>query len=193
MRIIGGVWRSRCLVRPSSATTRPVPDRVREAIFDMLGSHYDTPGALPALRVADVFAGSGSMGLEALSRGAGSCCFFERNRAALDALRRNLTALAVGPEARIIARDAWREALESPDACCFDLVLLDPPYADSDDATPDGAVTRYLTNLARLHGANPLVVLHHRARVQYSAPSDEAWSVLRQRTFGSSGVTFFQL
>ncbi len=170
-----------------------MPDRVREAVFDMLGSYYDTPGMLPALRVADVFAGGGSMGLEALSRGAASCCFFERDRAALEALRRNLQALGVGPEASIVMQDAWREAVAGPDGGPFDLVLLDPPYADSEDTSDSGAVRRYLRRFDQSDGGRPVVLLHHPARVQYTASADESWRVLKQRTFGSNGVTVFQL
>ena len=159
----------------------------------MLGSHYDTPGMLPALDVADVFAGSGSLGLEALSRGAASCCFFERDRAALDALRRNLDALRVGPEASIVARDAWREAVATPDGRPFDLVFLDPPYVDSEDASDSGAVREYFKRFDPHGGGKPLVVLHHHARVRYAPDAENSWRILKQRTFGSNGVTVFQL
>ena len=109
MRIIGGKWRSRRIHRPDSPATRPVPDRVKESIFNILGNHYDCLGSLPPIRVADVFAGGGSMGLEALSRGAAHCTFFERDRTALAVLRKNFTTLDVKKEATIIARDAWRD------------------------------------------------------------------------------------
>src|SRR3972149_2479777 len=107
MRIIGGTWRSRRLLRPETDSTRPMPDRVKQTIFDMLGSRYDCPGALPPLLVADVFAGGGSMGWEALSRGAAFCGFFERAREALDALRRNVESLGAGLESSIVSGDAW--------------------------------------------------------------------------------------
>jgi 16S rRNA (guanine966-N2)-methyltransferase len=148
---------------------------------------------LPALSVADVFAGGGSMGLEALSRGAASCCFFERDRAALEALRKNLRTLRVGAEASIVMQDAWREAVATPDGGPFDLVLLDPPYVDSEDASDDGAVRRYLKRFDQLDSSRSLVVLHHPARVRYAAGADELWQVLKQRTFGNNGVTVFQL
>ncbi len=193
MRIIAGKWRSRRLVRPPSPTTRPMPDRVREAMFDMLGSYYDTPGMLPPLDVADVFAGSGSMGLEALSRGASSCCFFERDRGALHILKRNLDVLGVGPEATVVARDAWKEAVTMRDGRPFGLVFLDPPYADSEDTSDAGAVRQYLGRLRPPDGNKLVVVLHHPARAQYSTEGEDAWSILKQRTFGGNGVTFFKL
>ena len=192
MRIIAGRWRSRRVLRPTSSVTRPVPDRIREAIFDMLGSHYDTPGLLPALHVADVFAGSGSMGLEALSRGAASCCFFERDRGALATLRKNLDALQVGPEGSIVSGNAWTQAVASPDGHPFELVFLDPPYVDSEDASGSGAVAQYLKRLYRIEGDKPLVVLHHRSSVRYAPEPGDEWSILNQRAFGSGSVTFFQ-
>jgi len=168
-----------------------MPDRVREAVFDILGSRYDCPGGLPALSVADVFAGGGSMGLEALSRGAASCCFFERDRAAASVLRRNLDALGVGPEATIVAGDAWSRALRAPDGVPFGLVLLDPPYVDSDDTSHEGPVKRYLRRLAGCGDETPLVVLHHRASVRFVMEGDDTWRPVDRRTFGSNGVTFF--
>ncbi|UCC31244.1 MAG: 16S rRNA (guanine(966)-N(2))-methyltransferase RsmD, partial [Phycisphaerales bacterium] len=191
MRIIAGQWRSRRLIRPGTGDTRPMPDRVKEAVFNILGSHYACPGALPPLRVADVFAGSGSMGLEALSRGAASCCFFERHREALDALRQNLDALRVGVAAAIVTRDAWRWAVVDPDGRPFDLIFLDPPYRDSEDTSSQGAVRRYLARLGELEDNTPLVVLHHGARVCFETEPTEPWRVMDRRTLGGNSVTLF--
>ena len=105
MRIIGGRWRSRKIEWPTEAATRPIADRAKQALFDSLGSRFGTPGALPALCVADVFAGGGSLGLESLSRGARCVCFFERDARAVAVLKRNLQTLGVGPEAAIISAD----------------------------------------------------------------------------------------
>jgi 16S rRNA (guanine966-N2)-methyltransferase len=167
-----------------------MPDRVKESVFNMLGSRYNSVGALPALAVADVFAGSGSMGLEALSRGAASCCFYERNAEAVATLRKNLDALAVGPEATIVTRDAWSQAVGTRDGAPFDLVFLDPPYADSDDASANGLVRRYLRRLAEAGGARTLVVLHHRASVRFVTEDTETFRVVDRRESGSNGVTF---
>ncbi len=168
-----------------------MPDRVREAIFNVLGSHYDCPGALPPIHAADVFAGSGSMGLEALSRGAASCCFFERGPVAVDTLRKNLDALSAGPEATLVRRDAWTEAARRREARAFDLIFLDPPYVDSEDASPSGRVMRFLSSLAEQSDCGALVVLHHRATVAYTDPAECAWQVIDSRKFGTNGVTFF--
>ena len=90
MRIIAGDWRGRPLVAPKGEETRPTADRTREALFSMLVSRL---GSFEGLAVADLFAGSGALGMEALSRGAASCLFVEQDRAALDALKSNLAKL----------------------------------------------------------------------------------------------------
>lgn len=189
MRIIAGDWRSRRLVRPQTPQTRPMPDRVKTAIFNMLGAYYDLPGRIPPLCVADVFAGSGSMGLEALSRGAKSCCFFERQRIALDALKENIENLNAHHQATIVTRDAWRAALLDENERPFDLVLLDPPYKDTEDRTDQGAVKQYLRRLAEVQNVDTLVVLHHQAPKQLEFDSDGPWRVLDFRIFGTNAVT----
>ncbi len=168
-----------------------MPDRVKEAVFSILGSHYGHPGAMPSLRVADVFAGSGSMGLEALSRGAASCCFFERDRVALDALRQNVRVLGAGALATVVTRDAWRAAVADPDERSFELVFLDPPYRDSEDSSESGAVKRYLVRLAEVEDNRPLVVLHHAAAVRFEMDDMDMWRVSDRRTFGTNAVSFF--
>ena len=119
MRIIAGKWRGRTLIAPSGQATRPTSDRTREALFSMLASRM---GSFEGLAVADLFAGSGALGLEALSRGAAACTFVETDRAALDAIRRNLAAL--GAEGDILAVPAEHARIAGP----LDLAFLDPPY-----------------------------------------------------------------
>ncbi len=120
MRIIAGQWRGRPLVAPKGLATRPTADRTREALFSMLVSRL---GSLDDLRVADLFAGSGALGLEALSRGAASCTFVEQDGPALDALRLNIAKL--GARAEIRAQSVMTLG-PAPTPC--DLLLLDPPY-----------------------------------------------------------------
>jgi 16S rRNA (guanine966-N2)-methyltransferase len=119
MRIIAGRWRGRPLVAPEGQATRPTADRVREALFSMLASRI---GSFEGLRVADLFAGSGALGLEALSRGAAHCVFVENDRRAVDAIRRNLAQL--GASGEVLARSADHAVLPTP----VDLAFLDPPY-----------------------------------------------------------------
>jgi len=136
MRIIAGKWRSRRLERPETELTRPMPDRVKEMVFNKLGVHYGCPGLLPSIRVADVFAGSGSNGLEALSRGAEHCIFFERDRQALDTLGRNIAVLDAEADSTVVVGDAWQRAIESLGGNAIELMFLDPPYADLRNAGP---------------------------------------------------------
>ena len=123
--MISGTRRGRQLRAPSGDATRPTSDRVREAIFDVLGSLTDIEGAA----VADLFAGSGAMGIEALSRGAASVVFVDRSAVAVRAVRDNLASLELGSQARVVKQDVVR-FLERPQH--FDLVLCDPPYVYED-------------------------------------------------------------
>ncbi|MDA8282027.1 MAG: RsmD family RNA methyltransferase [Actinomycetota bacterium] len=125
MRVIGGTARGRPLRAPRTAAVRPTSDRVREAIFDVLGSL----GAVEGAAVCDLFAGSGALGIEALSRGAASVTFVESAPAAVAALQANLTStgFAGRAEVRVVRRDARTFLATIPTA--YDLVLADPPYA----------------------------------------------------------------
>ncbi len=128
MRIIAGEWRGRSLVAPAGPSTRPTADRTRETLFSMLASRL---GGFDGLRVADLYAGSGALGLEALSRGAASVTFVEWDRAATQAIERNIASLGAGDRTRIIAGTAASLPRGEP----FDLILADPPYgAGSGDA-----------------------------------------------------------
>jgi 16S rRNA (guanine(966)-N(2))-methyltransferase RsmD len=168
-----------------------MPDRVKQAIFDMLASRYDSPGALPPLFVADVFAGGGSMGLEALSRGAAFCSFYERDRQALEALRGNIESLGAGQESRVVAGDAWRGAMTTPDGRPFTLIFLDPPYRDCEDTSERGEVRRFLHKLGDAPAAGRLLVLHHPAGRRFVLAEDDSWQVVEERRIGSNAVTFF--
>ena len=123
MRIITGAWRGRRLAAPTGQSTRPTSDCAREGLFSMLASRL---AGFEDLAVADLFAGTGALGLEALSRGAAHCTFYERDRAALDALHRNIDKLGACDRTEIRAQPV--EHALPPRAPC-DLVLMDPPYA----------------------------------------------------------------
>lgn len=123
MRIIAGAWRGRPLAAPEGQETRPTSDRAREGLFSMLQSRL---GSFEGLHVIDLFAGTGALGLEALSRGAAFCTFIDKDRAALEALRRNVDAFSAS--ARVDIRSASVEHAAPPPRPC-DLILMDPPYA----------------------------------------------------------------
>jgi 16S rRNA (guanine966-N2)-methyltransferase len=142
MRVISGEWRGRKLVAPKNDATRPTADRTRETLFSMLASRL---GSFEGLHVADLFAGSGALGIEALSRGAGQCLFAEQDREALDALRSNLSSL--GATARADVRAGSVLAL-GPAKLTYDLLLIDAPYGT-------GAGSVALDKLTRLGWIGP--------------------------------------
>ncbi|MEN9505643.1 MAG: hypothetical protein RI958_1569 [Actinomycetota bacterium] len=121
MRVVSGEYGGRKLVAPPGDTTRPTTDRVREAVINSL----DSMGLIDDAIVVDLFAGSGAMGIEALSRGAARCTFVERDRSALQALRANLATLGLDDRTAVVATDvlAWLPAMRN-----VDLALVDPPY-----------------------------------------------------------------
>lgn len=121
MRIIAGTARGRQLKAPPGLHTRPTTDRVKEAVFSVI--QFQVPGA----RVLDLFAGSGQLGLECLSRGAESCLFCDNDRAALRAVGQNITACGVQDRCTVFAGD-FRSAVAGHSPGSFDIILLDPPY-----------------------------------------------------------------
>jgi 16S rRNA (guanine966-N2)-methyltransferase len=125
MRIVAGTRRGRTLIAPPGTRTRPTADRVRQALFDMLlHAPWGGRDAIIDARVLDVFAGTGALGLEALSRGAAHVTFIEQDRAALAALRANIGACRVERSCSVLAIDA----LAAPPNAAAGLVFLDPPY-----------------------------------------------------------------
>lgn len=132
MRVISGSVRGRRLVTPEGPTTRPTPDRVREATFNALGSL----GAVVDASVLDLFAGSGALGIEALSRGAAQVTFVDHDRTAVRAVEANLATCGLTERARVVASPVDR-FLAAAQERRWDLALIDPPYAHSDDAWLD--------------------------------------------------------
>jgi 16S rRNA (guanine966-N2)-methyltransferase len=135
VRIIAGEWRGRAIEAPAGLATRPTADRVRETLFSMLASRL---GTFEELRVADLFAGSGALGLEALSRGAASATFVECDPQAARTVRRNADKLGATDRARILGGSA----LALPRSDPFDLIFADPPYSPGSGTAVVQAVTR---------------------------------------------------
>lgn len=132
MRIVAGTWRGRRLEAPAGRDVRPTADRTREAVFSRLAHGWDPDDfALEGARVLDAFAGTGALGLEALSRGAGHATFLESARESLAVLERNVAALKAGALVSVVRGDATRPPA-APAPCS--LVLMDPPYAEALEA-----------------------------------------------------------
>jgi 16S rRNA (guanine966-N2)-methyltransferase len=127
VRIIAGAWRGRKLQAPPGAETRPTSDRVRQAMFDMLlHAPWGGRGVIEDAKVLDAFAGTGALGLEALSRGAAEAVFFERSPAALESLRANIAACGAQARTRVLPRDA----MQCGAGIGRNLIFLDPPYGE---------------------------------------------------------------
>jgi 16S rRNA (guanine966-N2)-methyltransferase len=166
VRVIGGTCRGRLLRAPPGQATRPTSDRVREAIFDVLGSLVDLEG----MSVVDLFAGSGAMGIEAISRGASSAVFVEEAAPALGAIRDNLASLDIEDRARVVREDALL-FLERPHQ--FDLALCDPPYE----------FEAWDSVLGRLHATLAVLESHRPVEVPVG------WEVVRNKRYGGTLVT----
>jgi 16S rRNA (guanine966-N2)-methyltransferase len=134
VRIIAGEWRGRPIEAPLGQATRPTADRVRETLFNILSSRL---GSFEQLRVADLFAGSGALGLEALSRGAAFAAFVESDSSAVATIRRNADKLGASERVRVIGGSA----LSLPRSEPFDLIFADPPYAAGSGTAAVRAIT----------------------------------------------------
>lgn len=176
MRIVAGAWRGRPLLAPPGQGTRPTSDRAREALFSMLLSRL---GSFEGLVVADLFAGTGGLGLEALSRGAERCTFVETDRAALETLRANVAKLGAGERADIRVADATRVA-GGP----FHLAFLDPPYGSG---LGPRAIAQLLAAGALAPGA--LVSLETARNENAAVPGLE---IEAERTYGKARLTLFR-
>ena len=182
MRVIGGADRGRRLRAPRGSRTRPTADRMRVTLFDILGP------AIAGMRVLDLFAGTGAVGIEALSRGAARAVFVERDRGALRALRANLAALGAGrAEARVVAGDALAVVPALPvSESAFDLVFLDPPYAGGPASGALAALVR--SGLLR---SGTRVVVQHSARAPLAVPAGLR-ETREPRRFGDTALTFLE-
>ena len=176
MRIIAGAWRGRPLLAPAGMATRPTSDRAREALFSMLQSRL---GSFEGLEVADLFAGTGALGLEALSRGAARCTFVEHDRQAVETLRRNIDKLGARDRSEVRAIDATRMA-GGP----YHLVFLDPPY-DSGLGRP--AVENLIAAGALAPGALVSIETARTAEVALPGLAVEA-----ERTYGKAKLTLLR-
>ncbi len=181
MRIVGGRLKGRVLHAPASRAIRPTSERLRESIFDILVHRH--AGAVEGARVVDLFAGSGALGIEALSRGAEFALFVDNGAEARALLRANVEALALGGVTRIWRADATRLG-KAPAGPPFTLAFLDPPY-DKGFAAPALAALCEGGWLA----ANALVVVEEAAMAEIAAPP--ALSLVDERVYGETRVAFF--
>ena len=178
MRIIAGSARSRTILTPEGRDTRPTLDRVRESLFNIL--QMRVRGA----DVLDLFAGSGALSLEAISRGASSAVMVDHDRKAIQCIKKNVEALRFTDSARVMQSD-WKAAVETlrREDRKFDLVFLDPPYAMVELAEVTEAIRPLLSE-------NALVVIEHDVRTMPHVA--DGYDATDTRKYGIVGITFFR-
>ena len=179
MRIIAGTLKGRRLVTPGNASVRPTSDRVKESMFNILGAKVD--GGV----ILDLFAGTGNLGIEALSRGAKRVIFVETSREALGIIRRNLQECHMGDRSEILARpvDRAMQRLQSRGER-FDLIFMDPPYEK-------GLIGRTLDRLGteKIYHDDSVLVVEHTRREPLPELS-RSWNLIRQRRIGDTVLSF---
>jgi 16S rRNA (guanine(966)-N(2))-methyltransferase RsmD len=179
MRIISGTSKGRKLVTPRSQSLRPTSDRVKESIFNILQD--DIVGKV----VLDLFAGTGNLGIEALSRGAKKTIFVEKGRQALRLIQRNLTQFGLEERSEILPKDANRAiGILKQKGESFDLILMDPPYEK-------GLIQRTLMKLNSypIYHEDSILVIEHNRREPLSTVMD-GWNLIRQRRIGDTLISF---
>jgi 16S rRNA (guanine966-N2)-methyltransferase len=184
MRITGGRFRSRALRAPKGLATRPTTDRVREALFGILAS----AGVIEAARVLDLYAGTGALAIEALSRGAARATLVESSRHAIAALRANVAALGLEDCAHLVAGEVGHVTGRISRAGPFDLVLADPPWS----MVEGGVAGAALSDLIQTGAISPhaWVVLEHSSRT--TPPDHDSLVRLDVRLYGDTALTFYK-
>jgi len=179
MRIIAGTLKGRRLVTPRGASLRPTSDRVKESMFSILGEEVDGKSVL------DLFAGTGNLGIEALSRGANRVVFVEKSREAFALIKKNLLACQMEDRAELLFKDidqAIGNLKERGER--FDLILMDPPYEK-------GLIERTLNQLRaeKVHHDDSVLVIEHTRREPLPDLSG-SWNLIRQRKIGDTLISF---
>lgn len=179
MRIIAGQWRGRKISAPAGEDTRPTADRTRETLFSMLTSRLVS---FEGLAVADLFAGSGALGLEALSRGAATSIFAEQDAAAIRSLRANIDHLGAQPQCDVRATSVLTLGIAKAP---LDLILIDPPYGS-------GAGEVALDRLVRLGWIGPATWISLETGAK-EVPQVKALDVVADRKVGTARITLLRL
>ena len=180
MRVVGGRFRGRALAAPDTRDIRPTSDRLRESIFNILAHGYDDP--IARARVIDLFAGTGALGIEALSRGAQRAMFVDDGASARALIRANIETLGLGGVTRLFRRDATKLG-DAPLGEIFDLAFLDPPWGR--DLAPLA-----LASLGQggWLAPNALCIVEEDARV--NAPLPDGFTLVEQRDHGTAQTIF---
>jgi 16S rRNA (guanine966-N2)-methyltransferase len=195
MRVIAGKFRGSKLDAPEGATTRPITDRIKETLFNIIGARLALPGFVPEVDVLDLFAGTGGLGIEALSRGARTCLFVEHDRRGVRTLRENVSRLGLtcaGPTAvcRICTDNAWSMRFPSI-AGGYGLVFLDPPYRAAADPAGQLRVIDLLNRIAPVLSPSGLLVFRHQSATRLPLETLRGLRCVDQRELGTMRLWFF--
>lgn len=178
MRVVGGALGGRRLTAPQGMATRPTSDRVREALFNVLGP-------LGGAVVLDLYAGTGALAIEALSRGASRAVLVESGRPALASIRQNVDALGLKSRVQVLAQPVLRALPNLSSLGPFDLVLLDPPYAALEEASV------VLTKVVSICSPSAVLVLEHASRD--APPEPDALRRVETRVYGDTAISLYEL
>jgi 16S rRNA (guanine966-N2)-methyltransferase len=185
MRIVGGQFKGRAIRAPEGRNTRPTSDRARESIFNVL-AHAAWAPPLQGARVIDAFAGSGALGLEAMSRGASFCLFVETDSAARGCIRDNIEAFQLFGATRIHRRSATDLGPKPAGlGALFDLVFMDPPYAYN-------LVPQALDQLVKGAWITPGALVVAETSADEEAPVAPGWQTLDERIYGAARISFLR-
>jgi 16S rRNA (guanine966-N2)-methyltransferase len=189
MRVIAGKFRGANLAAPPGFDTRPITDRAKETLFNVLGHKFGLAGVLPDIAVLDLFAGSGSLGIEALSRGARSCLFVERGRQALRVIQANLQKLRLEDATATSSENAWTMRVPPADPDGYGVIFVDPPYRDVADTH---RMIDLLERLAPRLAADGILVFRHEDKTGFPAADLHMLECVDDRSVGAMRIRFFK-
>ncbi len=185
MRIVAGERRGMKLLSPKTAETRPITDRVKESLFNVLQKY----GPMEGKCVADLFCGAGSLGLEALSRGAEQVIFVERSPGVIACLQKNIEKARFAHRSEVVKADVFKASdIAVGKKCKYNIIFVDPPYADTEDVLPDSPLGKLLTRLSEYITHDGIVLIRTR-RSTVLAEQYSRLKTLDRREWGTMAVT----
>lgn len=182
MRVIAGKARSIPLVTPKGMDTRPTTDRIKETLFNMIQTE------IPGCVFLDLFAGSGGIGIEALSRGASECVFIDQNRNAISCIQENLKKTRLADQSQVLNMDAMMALKHLNGKKSFDCIFIDPPY----QSEPEEHILSYLAESSLIH-EDTLIIIEAALNREFSFVEDLPFQIVRDKRYKTNRHLFVQL
>ena len=183
MRIIGGNLRGKKILNPTDKSTRPLKDMVRESIFNIIEHSKNEYVELNNAKVLDLFSGTGSFGIECLSRGAKKVMFFENYKNSIKILKKNLDLLSLNKQSNIIEKDAYNFTQSQNNLLRFDLIFLDPPFKDNKLNQLIGKIKEM-----KITSKNTLIIIHRNKKISENISKD--LFISKEKNYGLSKIIF---